>query len=89
MSASEAEPALTMGIEPNSGEATSPPASPSLGPKDKKAAEVLSSDSKESETQKPVEAGEEPKQQPKDLPKDAKRKRVVVVGLGMVGIAFM
>ena len=25
----------------------------------------------------------------KELPKDTKRKRIVVVGLGMVGIAFM
>jgi nitrite reductase (NAD(P)H) len=25
----------------------------------------------------------------KEIPKDTKRKRIVVVGLGMVGIAFM
>ena len=28
-------------------------------------------------------------EQNEELPKDTKRKRVVVVGLGMVGVAFM
>jgi nitrite reductase (NAD(P)H) len=79
----EAEPALTLGIEPVSGQATSPPPSPGL-----KGANVSNADWNDAEANALPRKVEELKEG-SALPENTQRKRIVVVGLGMVGIAFM
>jgi nitrite reductase (NAD(P)H) len=83
------EPVLTPGVEPTSGESHSPPASlPNDGIWDMKGKNVSNRDWNDAEANKLPEKVEEMDKKD-ELPKDTKRKRIVVVGLGMVGIAFM
>ena len=87
--ATEAEPVLTPGVEPTSMESHSPPASlPNDGIWDSKGKNVSNSDWNDAEANKLPEKVEELESKG-ELPKDTIRKRIVVVGLGMVGIAFM
>lgn len=88
MAGTDPEPALTLGIDPKSGEATSPQPSPMLSPTGMKGTNISNSDWNDAEANKLPETVEELKESG-ELPKNTKRKRIVVVGLGMVGIAFM
>lgn len=85
--ANETEPIaiLTPGIEPTSGDSHSPPSSlPTKGVWEVK-------DGQGMEKKGGVEVSSEKKEQPADygFPKSKGRKKIVVVGLGMVGVAFM
>jgi nitrite reductase (NAD(P)H) len=89
----EPEPIPTPGVEPTSLEAHSPPASPPQNPtwgekngKDGKKANEEWIEPEVKEIPMHVEQGREDGTRSDG---EAKRKRVVVVGLGMVGIAFM
>ncbi|KAF2193084.1 nitrite reductase [Zopfia rhizophila CBS 207.26] len=82
-------PILTPGVEPTSGQPHSPPATP---PSDKtwatKSANLSNTEWNDAEANKLPEKVEQWTQNG-ELPEDTKRKRIVVVGLGMVGIAFI
>lgn len=99
MSDQEPIPLLTPGIEPTSGESHSPPTSffPDRSEdmskmedltKDLKGANVSNADWNDAEANLLPEKVQELASNG-ELPKDTKRKRIVVVGLGMVGISFM
>ena len=85
----EAAPILTQGIEPSSGESHSPPGERSVtatwGSKDGNISNAEWNDAEANKLPEKV-AELEKKGEISDTPA---RKRVVVVGLGMVGIAFM
>ncbi|KAF2204071.1 hypothetical protein GQ43DRAFT_469398 [Delitschia confertaspora ATCC 74209] len=84
------EPTLTIGVEPSSGQTHSPPQSPITPAKAMEGANISNSDWNDAEANKlpeTVEKMEEKGELPKES--ESKRKRVVVVGLGMVGIAFI
>lgn len=96
----EPDPIPTPGLEPSSMESHSPPPSPPQNPtwgaKDAGAAKELYSGDKGvgvNEVAEKVEevrkSGEEGEVKERAEVKEGKRKRVVVVGLGMVGVAFM
>ncbi|KAF2793454.1 nitrite reductase [Melanomma pulvis-pyrius CBS 109.77] len=86
MSDSEPVPVLTPGVEPTSGGTHSPPSlSPVGGTKGLNTSNAEWNDPEANKLPEKLERmvlnGE--------LPKDTKRKRVVIVGLGMVGISFI
>lgn len=85
----EPAPILTQGIEPSSGESHSPPGEHSVsatwGSKDGNISNAEWNDAEANKLPEKVAELEE-KGEISDTPA---RKRVVVVGLGMVGIAFM
>jgi nitrite reductase (NAD(P)H) len=90
----ESEPIHTPGLEPTSMQLHSPPGSPPQNPTwgEKKAKDanlpVGQLNDPEINTL-PEKMEEAEKEQVSETNVKAKRKRVVVVGLGMVGIAFM
>jgi nitrite reductase (NAD(P)H) len=84
-SESEPIPIFTPGIEPTSGEAHSPPSS--FFPNEGVWGVKEDSDAKKPEVGNLPENSEPMAEE--ERPKSDKRKKVVVVGLGMVGIAFM
>lgn len=86
MSAEEPLPILTPGLEPTSGDSYSPPTN--FWDSTSKTADMSNAKWNDAEANKLPEKVEELTLNG-ELPKDTKRKRVVVVGLGMVGIAFM
>ncbi|ORY18524.1 nitrite reductase [Clohesyomyces aquaticus] len=83
-------PVLTPGLEPSSGQTHSPPTSPPQNPTwgGTKGANISNSEWNDAEANLLPETVEklEAKGQ---IPKETARKRVVVVGLGMVGISFI
>ncbi|KAF2472991.1 nitrite reductase [Lindgomyces ingoldianus] len=82
-------PVLTPGIEPTSGESHSPPSSLPSNPNwGAKAANMSNSEWNNTEANTLPEKVEEMALK-EELPKRTERKRIVVVGLGMVGIAFI
>lgn len=88
-SEAEPQPIFTPGVEPTSGKSHSPASSlPSKGVWEMKGGNISNSDWNDAEANKLPEKVEEMKTNG-ELPKGEGRKRVVVVGLGMVGIAFM
>jgi nitrite reductase (NAD(P)H) len=85
----ETEPIVTQGIEPSSGESHSPPGEHGVtatwGSKD---GNISNAEWNDAEANKlPEKVAELEKKG--EINNDGKRKKVVVVGLGMVGIAFM
>ena len=92
--APESDPIPTPGLEPSSMTSHSPPASPPQNPtwgaKDAAESKLHSADKGVNELPEKVEemkrSGEEGEVKERT---EGKRKRVVVVGLGMVGVAFM
>jgi nitrite reductase (NAD(P)H) len=86
----ETEPILTQGIEPLSGESHSPPGERHVqatwGSKD---GNVSNAEWNDAEANKLPEKVEELEKKGEINHDNHKRKKVVVVGLGMVGIAFM
>lgn len=86
MSDSEPVPVLTPGVEPTSGGTHSPPSLSPVG--GTKGLNTSNAEWNDPEANKLPEKVEEMALNG-ELPKDAKRKRVVIVGLGMVGISFM
>ncbi|KAF2245599.1 nitrite reductase [Trematosphaeria pertusa] len=91
MTEPEPEPIPTPGVEPTSMEPHSPPSSPPRNPtwgsKDTKDAKLPSKWNDAAGNQLPGKM--EQMQLAGDMNGEAKRKRIVVVGLGMVGIAFI
>jgi nitrite reductase (NAD(P)H) len=88
MAGEDPEPILTPGIEPTSGGSHSPPAS-YWDTMTAKGGNISSSDWNDAEANKLPEKVEELSLKG-ELPKPEEgRKRIVVVGLGMVGISFM
>ena len=85
----EVQPILTQGIEPNSGESHSPPGERHVqatwGSKD---GNISNSEWNDAEANKLPEKVAEMEEKG-ELDENHPRKKVVVVGLGMVGIAFM
>ena len=86
----ETEPILTHGIDPSSGESHSPPGerhvTATWGSKD---GNVSNAEWNDAEANKLPEKVEELEEKGEINHENRKRKKVVVVGLGMVGIAFM
>jgi nitrite reductase (NAD(P)H) len=82
-------PIVTQGIEPSSGEAHSPPGerhvSATWGSKD---GNISNTEWNDPEANKLPEKVEELEKKG-EINENGKRRKVVVVGLGMVGIAFM
>ncbi|EDP89920.1 hypothetical protein SNOG_20064 [Parastagonospora nodorum SN15] len=83
------EPIITQGIEPSSGESHSPPGerhvSATWGSKD---GNISNAEWNDPEANKlPEKVAELEKKG--EINQDGQRKKIVVVGLGMVGIAFM
>ncbi|KAF2713172.1 nitrite reductase [Pleomassaria siparia CBS 279.74] len=92
MSATEPVPVPTPGVEPTSGGPYSPPSpSPSTagGTKGLNTSNAEWNDAEANRLPEKVEELELNGEIPNELPADGKRKRVVVVGLGMVGISFI
>ena len=90
----EPEPIPTPGLEPSSMSSHSPPASPPQNPtwgdKDASTAKLYNGDAGVNELPEKVEEmRQNGKVEAANNATEGKRKRVVVVGLGMVGIAFM
>lgn len=91
----EPEPILTPGVEPSSMESHSPPSSPPRNPtwgtKDMKDAKLSNQEWNDPEVNRlPEKIQELDKEGAAEIANgEPKRKRLVVVGLGMVGIAFM
>jgi nitrite reductase (NAD(P)H) len=90
----EPEPIPTPGVEPTSMESHSPPASPPRNPtwgeKDTKEGEKVTEEWVEPEVKVIPDKVEQA--QSDNIPVEngeTRRKKIVVVGLGMVGIAFM
>jgi nitrite reductase (NAD(P)H) len=85
----ETVPIVTQGIEPSSGEAHSPPGEHGVhGTWGSKDGNVSNAEWNDPEANKlPEKVAELEKKG--EINGNHKRKRVVVVGLGMVGIAFM
>ena len=87
----ETEPIVTQGIEPSSGESHSPPGDRHItatwGSKDGNISNAEWNDAEANKLPEKV-ADLEKKGEINDTPKEL-RKKIVVVGLGMVGIAFM
>jgi nitrite reductase (NAD(P)H) len=81
-------PILTQGVEPNSGGAHSPPIEAKKDHWDMKGGNISNADWNDAEANKLPEKVQELESEG-ELPKTQGRKRVVVVGLGMVGVAFM
>jgi nitrite reductase (NAD(P)H) len=84
----EPVPILTPGIEPTSGESHSPPSSlPTKGVWEIKNGQTSNKEGEDVG----VEAASGKKERTSDygFPKGEARKKLVVVGLGMVGVAFM
>lgn len=85
---SEPIPVLTLGVEPSSGQSHSPPSSlPNEGIWGIKLEKTPKVNGEVVELGKPPEEVKQPTDA--QLPKSGGRKRIVVVGLGMVGISFM
>ncbi|KAL1608587.1 hypothetical protein SLS60_003531 [Paraconiothyrium brasiliense] len=94
MKMEETDPIHTPGLEPTSMESHSPPASPphnpTWGEKEAKDAKLPVGQLNDPEVNTlPKKVEEAQKDNGTDAHVEAKRKRIVVVGLGMVGIAFM
>jgi nitrite reductase (NAD(P)H) len=89
----EPEPIPTPGLEPTSMDTHSPPASPPQNPtwgeKNGKDGKKANEGWIEPEAKGIPDKVEEGREDGKRADGEKKRKRVVVVGLGMVGIAFM
>lgn len=90
----ETEPIHTPGFEPSSMQSHSPPDSPphnpTWGDKPAKDAKLPVGQLNDPEANKlPEKTDEANKEGVTEVEADPKRKRIVVVGLGMVGIAFM
>ena len=86
----ESEPVLTPGVEPTSGEAHSPPWLPQPGgTKGLNTSNAEWNDPQANTLPARVEDLNLNAHVPKEIPKISNRKRVVVAGLGMVGISFM
>jgi len=89
----EPEPIPTLGIEPTSLEAHSPPPSPPRNPtwgeKDGKDGKTANEEWIEPEVKDIPDKVEGGREDGARSDGEVKRKKVVVVGLGMVGIAFM
>jgi nitrite reductase (NAD(P)H) len=91
----ESEPIHTPGLEPTSMQLQSPPGSPPQNPtwgdkKEAKDPKLPVGQLNDPEIKRlPGKMEEAEEEHVPDVNNEAKRKRVVVVGLGMVGIAFM
>lgn len=90
----DAEPIHTPGLEPTSMQTHSPPDSPPQNPtwgkKEAKDAKLPVGQLNDPEVNAlPEKVEEAQKEETPDADGEVKRKKVVVVGLGMVGIAFM
>lgn len=90
MATTEPTPIITQGLDPKSGTSHSESESPVHGTWGSKDGNVSNSEWNDAEANKLPEKVEEleKKGEINDTPPES-RKRVVVVGLGMVGIAFM
>jgi nitrite reductase (NAD(P)H) len=87
MADTEIEPIVTPGLEPTSGGTHSPPTqSPAGGTKGLNTSNAEWNDIEANKLPEKVKELELNGELP---PSDEKRKRVVIVGLGMVGISFM
>lgn len=91
----ESSPVHTPGVEPTSMQSQSPPDSPPRNPtwgeKDAKDAKLPVGQLNDPEVNRLPEKVEEAQKEntTKINPGESNRKKIVVVGLGMVGIAFM
>jgi len=82
-------PIITQGIEPSSGQSHSPPGERHVtGTWGSKDGSVSNTEWNDPEANKLPERVEELEKKG-EINKNGKRRKVVVVGLGMVGIAFM
>ena len=90
----ESEPIHTPGLEPTSMQPHSPPDSPPQNPtwgaKEAKDAKLPVGQLNDPEVNAlPEKVEEAQKEENSETDSEVKRKKIVVVGLGMVGIAFM
>jgi nitrite reductase (NAD(P)H) len=85
----DTEPIVTPGVEPSSGESHSPPGerhvTATWGSKDGNMSNAEWNDPEANKLPEKVEELEKKG----EINSEGKRKKIVVVGLGMVGIAFM